>query len=363
MKKSILLVMILTFFSCDIPYINNLYGSDNISTFNYYCDQFKKHYVYMELKGKDIEILRSAYLDKFTNNSSKEEFFSVLSDFTNEFQDGHANIMAPFGYSSAYSQIINDSANYNPNYNSSVIKYNYLNNCDILGYSLKNGIIETSDGKYGYIYYGSFTDSFTKYNVEYILNRFINAGVKGIILDIRSNGGGALNYSQLLVSYFGYNVGESSTEALKVWRRDGINEYTQIYSLVESIGSTIPFTISRNENGYTGKVALLTNAESYSASSFTAALFLAYNNVKSFGQNTGGGMGIPYGGILPNDWTYRFSSNIAMDYRATSYTGSVNSGYNYESTGVPVDFSLIDNPDTTDKDEIIDGAISWINLP
>ncbi|MBN2616679.1 MAG: hypothetical protein JXR64_00055 [Spirochaetales bacterium] len=360
MKKVLLVIVASLLFSCDIPYIENSYNSDKITSFNYLVDQFDNHYVYTEYKNIDIEQLRSKYLNQISNEMLDEDYFTVLSNFINEFKDGHSNIFAPFGNSSAYSTILNESSEeFNPNFDWRLIKFSYLNGDDILGNSLRNGIIETSEGKYGYIYYSSFMDTISTYEIETVLDRFERNSVKGIILDIRSNGGGSLANMITLVSYFGYDKDSNSKEIVKTWRRDSKLKYTKVRNLEISLGLNIPFTVVRNPKSYTGPVALLTNRGSYSAASFTPTAFKAFNNVKQIGAKTGGGMGLPIGGTMPNGWRYRFSSNIVMDYRAISYDENQ---WNYEN-GVPVDvgYEVDDNPLTTDKDEIIDKAIEWIN--
>lgn len=358
MKKILIIVVIYFLFSCDIPYINNEYSSDKVTTFNYLCDELKEHYVYMELKGVDIEELRSEYALEVNNSMTDEAYFNLLSAFINEFEDGHANIYAPFAVSSSYSIIIDEtSVGYKPNFNWRQIKKYYLNDQYIYGYSLKNGIISRNDKKYGYIYYSSFMNSFTESDIEYILNRFETAGVEGIILDIRGNGGGILLNSNTLLSYLGYDANSTSKETLKVWRRDGIKSYTQINKLTLTLGVEVPFTIQTNKDSYKGQVALLTNRGCYSASSFTATGFKVYENVKQIGDITGGGMGFPIGGTLPNGWKYRFSSNIAMDATATGYDDI---DKNYE-TGVPSDIYVIDDLGTAYNDEILDRAIEWLN--
>lgn len=358
MKRNILVFIIILVLGCDIPYINNEFGDDKITSFNYLCNELKDHYVYTEFKGLDIEDLRSEFIVNVNNSMSNEAYFDLLSTFMNRLEDGHANIFAPFAVSSSYSIILDEaSSSFNPNFNWRLIKNNYLNNQNVYGYSLKNGIINRDGKNYGYIYYSSFMNTITSADLEYILNRFKEFSIEGIILDIRSNGGGNLLNSNMLLSYFGYDEFSSSKETLKVWRRDGKNKYTKIDKLTMTLGIEVPFKIETNKKGYQGKVALLTNRGCYSASSFTATGFISYDNVHSFGDNTGGGMGLPIGGTLPNGWKYRYSSNITMPASASGFDDL---DKNYEN-GVPVDVLIMDNPETELEDEIIDTAITWIN--
>lgn len=358
MKKCMIFVISIVLLSCEALYIKNEWGSDKLSSFDYLTAEIEDHYVYTELKGLDLTALNTTYRAQISNDMDDISYFTVLSDYMNELKDGHANIIAPFATSSSYSYITGyEEDDYNPNFNSRLITLNYLQDDEILGSSLTNGIIHRDGKSYGYIYYSSFMNSISSYEIEFILDRFSEAGVEGVILDIRSNGGGNLLNMVTLVSYLGYNSVSTSAEVVKVWRRDSLTTYTQIESLDMTLGVSVPFVIGRADQAYTGPVALLTNRGSYSASSFTATAFKTYSNVWQIGDDTGGGMGLPYGGTLPNGWNFRYSSNITMDVRADSYEDDI---YNYED-GVPADLSVVDDQDTDSVDEIIEAALSWID--
>ena len=78
---------------------------------------------------------------------------------------------------------------------------------------------------------------------------------------------------------------------------------------------------------------------------------MAYPNIKLFGDYSGGGLGLPTGGALPNGWTYRFSitRTIAID------------GGNYEN-GVPPQERVLITPESTAQgiDNVIEAAADWI---
>lgn len=355
MKKLLILFIcaVCMFTSC-VPYISDTWESDKVSSYNYLCKQLEDHYVYFDYKGLDFQNIKTTYASQINNSMSDEDYFEVLQNFIRELKDGHANIYTPFTSSTVGDSFIEGYAD---NYDVDVINNNYLNTEAIYGINLKNSIIERNGNFYGYIYYSSFMNTFSMYEIEYILNRFRKANVKGIILDIRNNGGGSLSNATTLVSYFGGAEPGTTTTVLKGWRRDSKDVYTQINELDHTFLISSSFNVTANDKVYQGPVALLTNRLSFSASSFTATSFKAFNNVKQIGGDTGGGMGLPIGGTLPNGWTYRFSGNIVMDYRATSYTQDK---YNYEN-GVPADSEINDDPDIDTNDEIIDAAISWIS--
>ena len=307
-----------------------------------------------DYKNLDFSAIKAVYKNQIDNGMTEEAFYQVLENFIFELEDGHANIITPFTTSSIYPSFFDG---HEDNYDSDVIRDNYLDTNPVYGKSLTHSLIERNGSLYGYIYYGSFMNSVTVYEIEYILNRFRTAGVKGIILDIRNNGGGALENSLTLISYFGGTVPGTETTVLKGWRRDGKDVYTEIGGMDFSIVYSISFDVISDEKVYRGPVALLTNRLSYSASSMTATAFKAFDNVKQIGGTTGGGMGLPVGGTMPNGWTYRFSGNVVMDYRAGSYTDNA---YNYER-GVPPDIAQDDDPGTDTNDEIIDRAVLWLD--
>jgi C-terminal processing protease CtpA/Prc len=50
------------------------------------------------------------------------------------------------------------------------------------------------------MYYGSFSDGYSDSNVRHIMTYFSDC--KGLIIDVRNNGGGSLDNSKQLASYF-----------------------------------------------------------------------------------------------------------------------------------------------------------------
>lgn len=370
MKKNILLtILVFVLFSCDITYISNDKGSDHLSSLKYLRDQIRDHYVYTEFKNYDVQSRYDYYKSLVHNSMEDEEFFFILKQYTNELRDAHSNIVAPFATSSYYPDITGESGpGYNSNYNKYTVNQYYINNdlslgykYQVLGSSLKNGVIIRNDKKYGYIYYESFMNVIGIEEIEDIIKRFEDLEVEGIVLDIRSNGGGMLTNMITLASYFGYDSSSEKVKLAKVWRRDGKNEYTELDGLNLAPFFDVSFTVKRAGNSYKGPVALLTNRGSYSASSFTATAFKNFPNVKQIGDYTGGGMGLPIGGTLPNGWTYRLSGNVVLSADARGISDITDPTYNWED-GVPADINATDDPNTVEQDEIIDRAIEWINI-
>ena len=102
---------------------------------------------------------------------------------------------------------------------------------------------------------------------------------------------------------------------------------------------------------YDKPVAVLIDRGSFSATSYFAICTQAFDNIRLFGDYTGGGLGMPNGGMLPNGWKYRFSvtRSIALD------------GGNYEN-GVPPTVRVLLDPAATAQgiDNIVETAADWI---
>lgn len=87
---------------------------------------------------------------------------------------------------------------------------------------------------------------------------------------------------------------------------------------------------------------------SYSATSMFSLATLELDNIFLVGDTTGGGLGMPNGGQLPNSWTYRFSITRTL----------TPDGINYEN-GVPPDYyAILDSSDMQQGyDTVIETAL------
>lgn len=102
---------------------------------------------------------------------------------------------------------------------------------------------------------------------------------------------------------------------------------------------------------YLGKIAVLTNRRSYSASTFFAQMMKVLPQAELFGDQTGGGGGIPAYAELPNGWTYRFSASQSIDL----------DDYHIEFGVLPdhkIDLDKLS--ESEGKDDIIEAAIEWL---
>jgi len=326
--------------SCERAFMEADEPSNPVNVFDYLWNKVDQQYAFFDVKGVDWDSVREVYRPMVNDDMDNESLFGVCGAMLNTLQDGHTNLVSNFDVSH------NDSVYYRmyaeKNIDVDVVVLNYLTvNYHTTGSFSHNAI---RDGEVAYIRYGSFVDAITEDNLSYLLNRYKDC--KGLILDLRQNGGGSIDNIRQLLSIFD-NHGQAlyQTQIKSGPGHDEFKELTTVYA--DNIDYNDPFT----DAPYTKPVAVLIDRGSYSATSFFAICTLAYPNIRLFGDYSGGGLGLPNGGALPNGWTYRFSitRTIAID------------GGNYEN-GVPPQERVILDPALTAQgiDNVIEAAADWI---
>ena len=343
MKKLQILLLILigaTLTSCERAFMEANESAKPVNVFDYLWNKVDQQYAFFDVKGVDWDSVREVYRPMVNDEMQLDSFFHVCASMLNTLKDGHTNLISAFDVSH------NDSVYYKmvaeKNIDEQVVVLNYLTiNYHTTG-SLNHNAIR--DGKVAYIRYASFMDAVTTDNLIYLTNYYSDC--KGMILDLRQNGGGSIDNIRQLLSIFD-NHGQPlyQTQIKSGPEHDAFTELTTVYA--DSINYNDVFT----EPAYTKPVAVLIDRGSYSATSFFALCTMGYDNIRLFGDYTGGGLGLPNGGALPNGWTYRFSITRTLDME----------GHNYEN-GVPPQERVLLDPACTAQgiDNVIEAAADWI---
>ena len=336
-KLHIFIFGLLVFTSCERAFMEQDEPNNPVNVFDYLWNQVDQNYTFFDVKGIDWDSVREVYRPKVNNDMTNDSLFRVCAAVLNTLHDGHTNLASGFDVSH------NDSVYYKmyaeKNINTEVVLLNYLTVNHHTTGSFTHNVIR--DGKVAYLRYSSFSNRVNGSVLKYLVNYYKSCD--GMILDLRQNGGGSMsNVSNLLSIFDNHKQLLYQTQVKSGPGHDAFKDAETVYAADSSL---------LGKNPYTKPVAVLVDRGSYSATSFFAICTKAFDNVKLFGDYTGGGLGIPNGGMLPNGWVYRFSVTRTL----------ANDGQNYEN-GVPPDVHVILDPTCTAQgiDNVIETAADWI---
>jgi len=331
MRVLSLLSLLVLLSSCEMLMLGEDQASRNPrENFEYLWNEVDRKYSYFDVKDIDWDEVYQRYDRRISPRMADLELFDVLGDMLTELRDDHANLIT--GFNISFYGVDNEGPD---NFDWRIVTDNYLPRDYYISGPFVHDFITQTGQRVGYIRFSSFTGGVGG-NLSFALRRFSNTD--GIILDIRENGGGVVNDVYRLLSRF---VDE---ETLVLYSRikngPGPNDFTE----------PEPAYVRPANTRYLRTVVLLTDRGTYSSGSFTALAAKAIPNMVIMGDTTGGGLGLPNGGQLPNGWTYRFSVSQALDLNMNS---------EFEN-GVPPD--IVQYMDLTDRsrDEVIDRAIDYI---
>jgi len=334
MKQFVTIIIIFILFtSCEKIMIEKDPANNPVENFESLWQTANEKYAFFEYKNINWNEMYSKYRPQVYDEMRDEQLFDVLAEMITELRDGHTNLVSPFNISRYTFQYSNPE-----NFNFRLLQDYYIGwDYNITG-PLINAFIERDNTLIGYIYYGSFSNNVSNYHIDYVMNRFTHAN--GIIIDMRSNGGGSVNNIHTIGSRFADQKRLIYTSALK--NGPGYNDFGEASKVyMEPIGSY----------NYNGKIILLTNRGCFSATSFFSTAMKAFPHVIQIGDTTGGGLGAPTGFELPNGWSYRFSCSRTLSAE----------GFNFED-GVPPDIPVWMDPqhELQGIDDIMERAIEEI---
>ena len=250
-----------------------------------------EHYCFLDYKqqeyGLDWQQVHQKYRQQVTGNINNEQLFEVLGNMLSELRDGHVNLSAAHDFARYWQWFENHPANF-----SDSLERRYLGT----DYRIASGLrYKVLDDNIGYIRYESFSDGIGSGNLTEVLNYLLLC--RGLIIDIRNNGGGDLTNAEKFAARF-------------------TNEKTLVGYIQHKTGPG-HHDFSEKEPRYIEPAAalrwqkpvcVLTNRHVFSAANEFTLNMKAMPNVKIVGDRTGGGAGMPFSSSLPNGWVVRFSA-------------------------------------------------------
>ncbi|MEZ5056677.1 MAG: S41 family peptidase [Saprospiraceae bacterium] len=301
-----------------------------IESFEYLKEEVGQRYSLFETKNLDWESISATYESQIKDSMSSEELLEVLGAYLGELQDGHVNIYTDFDYSRNWDWYLD----YPSNFDMEIIERNYLGKRHWRTGPFFHTIIDSI----AYVYYGSFSTPIAGKYLNALLERI--EPCKGLVFDIRNNGGGKLNNVKMLASRFA----DTTRVPLQFYFKSGPGK--------DDFAGPFDYKIKPStKTTFTKPIVILTNRKSYSAATFFPALMSAYPHVTIMGDTSGGGGGIPYHLELPNGWNFRISTSITKDAQGRDI-----------ELGIPPDVEVSLDPLAVQigRDNIIETAFQYI---
>ena len=241
--------------------------------------------------GLDWNDVYHKYKPQVDAAKSNAELFDIYGEMLRELRDGHVNLVSDYGTIYYWDWNLNHPLNF-----SDSLQRNYLGN----DFRLTQGIRYTTlPSNIGYIYIESFEGGISSDNASLMLLRLVDS--KGIIIDIRNNGGGLLTSAEALAQHFVTEKTHCGYIQHKTGK--GHNDFS----------APEPLYLEPKGAIWKKPVIVLTNRGVYSAANHFVMLMKPLPQVMIIGDKTGGGSGLPMGNTLPNGWTVRFSACPILD--------------------------------------------------
>lgn len=252
-----------------------------------------EHYCFFNQKGIDWDEVHTRYARQFDTSMTESQQFEVMARMLSELRDGHVNLYASFNTARYWAWHENYPKNYSDSLERAYLKSDYL---------IASGLDYTIlDDNVGYIRCESFQYGIGAGNLDDILLHL--QPCRGIIIDVRNNGGGNLTNAERLASRF-------TNEPLRVGfiqhkTGSGHNDFSPMKEQTLRPGKGIRWQ---------KPVVVLTNRSVYSAANEFVKYMKRCPKATVVGDRTGGGAGMPFTAELPNGWTVRFSACPMYDH-------------------------------------------------
>ena len=287
-------------------------------------------YCYIDTKGIDWNAIHEEYIGKAASLKPNDQIalFDVCAAMLDSLQDGHVNLFTAFDRSVNTAWFDTFPANYD-----SKLQSLYLRN-----YRVASGLYYCTidDGRIGYIYYPSFSTGFSSASIAWIFKAFKDC--KGLIIDVRNNGGGAItNAYKLAAPFF------TEDQTIGYWQHKTGPKHED-FSKLEPMN----LDASLIQSKWGRPVVILCNRRSYSATNLFVSMIRYAKNATLVGGMSGGGGGMPMSYEMPCGWLVRFSSVRMYDREQRDIEEGITP-------------HILVTQHSTNKDDLIETAIEVIN--
>lgn len=179
-----LLLTFLLLTSCEKAFMSPDIRPTEVNTFEYLWHKVDEQYSMFDVKQVDWNAVYDTLRPQVRNGMGRDSLFLVCAQMLNTLNDGHINLYTSYDVSRAdslYHQFYSQSG-----IDINTVVLNYLG----INYHSTGGLSHNSlcNGQVIYILYGSFSSNFSLGQLRQVVQSYPDA--RGMIIDIRGNGGG-----------------------------------------------------------------------------------------------------------------------------------------------------------------------------
>jgi hypothetical protein len=284
--------------SCNGIFMDEEPADNPRNNFNLLWQIIDERYCFFEEKRIDWDSIYRKYSPAIpqeinTNDNIDDRLFDILARMLLELKDGHvtlSNDAEVRAYNGWYIP-------YPDNFNESIILRYYNNRTQHLDNGMTFTLLSES---VGYVRCPSFSDKINRHELDQALSAFRNC--KGIIIDVRNNGGGLVPEAYALASRFARQKTHVGYVRYKTGK--GHNDFSEYFPR---------YVKPEGANPFHGKLVILTNRRVYSAANLFVSIMKSLPQTHVIGDYTGGGGGIPVSAELYNGWAVELSANPVYD--------------------------------------------------
>lgn len=329
------------FYSCESIFFEEDPENTPEVNFEIFWKDFDMYYAQFKIRNIDWDSIYTVYRPQINNTTSDIELYNILSEIIVFINDIHVNLYTPFGtasYNNIYieypsSKIINLNQYTIPG--SSQKYFDIIEYRDIRGYNIGYILLKTFNGNPK----GTEVTDDRFLIIDDIIKACMNKD--GIIIDIRSNGGGQSLHAEMIASRFA----DTKRLIFRYYIKNGPGE--------DDFSDWFDRYIEpKGELQYLKPVVVLTSRETASSAEIFTMAMQVLPQVAIIGDTTSGGEGNPIPRELPNGWTYRLSTKV----------GATAESYIIEGKGVPPDIPVLTTVEDSINgiDRILEEGINYI---
>lgn len=290
--KITLFAMVLLIVSCKKGLIKTGQSNDPLVIYNQASNFIKTHSAFIKVKQINWDSISKIYQTKIYTGMSDDSLYNVINSLLLTLEDGHALLY----YRNKTVTVWDYTKGYPINFDKPLLLEYYWQNAQKIG-----PFTATVFNNVGYVYYPSFTDKIEDNHMDNLID-FI-ANTKGLIIDIRNNGGGDGSNTSTMLSRFIEKETYMGKQLVK--SGPGYHDFMESKFTLQPSAS--------NKKYLNKKIVVLTNRGNASSAAFFAGFAKVLPNVISVGDRTGGAGGVGTSMQLGNGWQIVVSATIGID--------------------------------------------------